>query len=48
MQLRKKLCYFMIMVLSCCADLLVVLTTHPVTILSAVLSLAEEFHVDPR
>lgn len=25
-----------------------VLTTHPVTILSAVLSLAEEFHVDPR
>ena len=27
-QLRKKLCYFMIMVLSGC-DLLVVLTTHP-------------------
>ena len=29
-QLRKKLCYFMIMVLSCC-DLLVVLTSHPFT-----------------
>ena len=29
-KLRKKLCYFMIMVLSCC-DLLVVLTTHPTT-----------------
>ena len=29
-QLRKKLCYFMIMVLSCC-DLLVVLTNHPLT-----------------
>ena len=29
-QLRKKLCYFMIMVLSSC-DLLVVLTNHPVT-----------------
>ena len=27
-QLRRKLCYFMIMVLSCC-DLLVVLTSHP-------------------
>ena len=27
-QLRKKLCYFMIMVLSCC-DLLAVLTNHP-------------------
>ncbi len=27
-QLRKKLCYFMIMILSCC-DLLVVLTSHP-------------------
>ena len=29
-QLRKKLCYFMIMVLSCC-DLLMVLTNHPLT-----------------
>ena len=29
-QLRKKLCYFMIMILSCC-DLLVVLTNHPLT-----------------
>ena len=33
-QLRKKLCYFMIMVLSCC-DLLAVLTNHPVTALVA-------------
>ena len=30
-QLRKKLCYFTIMVLSCC-DLLVVLTTQPATV----------------
>ena len=30
-QLRKKLCYFMIMVLSCC-DLLTVLTNSPLTI----------------
>ena len=29
-QLRKKLCYFMIMILSCC-DLLSVLTSHPST-----------------
>ena len=29
-QLRKKLCYFMIMVLSCC-DFFVVLTNHPLT-----------------
>ena len=29
-QLRKKLCYFMIMVLSCC-DLLTVLTNNPLT-----------------
>ena len=35
-QLRKKLCYFMIMVLSCC-DLLVVLTNHPSAALVAML-----------
>ena len=29
-QLRKKLCYFMIMVLSCC-DFFVILTNHPLT-----------------
>ena len=34
-QLRKKLCYFMIMILSCC-DLLVVLTSHPATALRTV------------
>ena len=39
-QLRKKLCYFMIMVLSCC-DLLVVLTNHPMTALRAMLWLTE-------
>ena len=33
-QLRKKLCYFMIMVLSCC-DLLVVLTIHPLKAVDA-------------
>ena len=45
-QLRKKLCYFMIMVLSCC-DLLVVLTTHPFTILATILWLTDvdEFNV---
>ena len=36
--LRKKLCYFMIMILSCC-DLLVVLTTHPLTALVAMFRL---------
>ena len=35
-QLRKKLCYFMTMTLSCC-DLLVVLTNHPLTALIAML-----------
>ena len=39
-QLRKKLCYFMIMVLSCC-DLLVVLTIHPFTILGTILWLTD-------
>ena len=37
-QLRKKLCYFTIMVLSCC-DLLAVLTSNPLTALSAILVL---------
>ena len=43
-QLRKKLCYFTIMVLSCC-DLLVVLTTRPVTALVAMLWLTEKITV---
>ena len=37
-QLRKKLCHFMIMVLSCC-DLLAVLTGHPLTAIHAMLFL---------
>ena len=45
-QLRKKLCYFMIMVLSCC-DLLVVLTNHPVTALIAMLWLTGKLDVNP-
>ena len=40
-QLRKKLCHFMIMLLSCC-DLLVVLTSHPLTALHAMLFLTEK------
>ena len=35
-QLRKKVCYFMVMVLSCC-DLLVVLTNHPLLAYMAML-----------
>ena len=46
-QLRKKLCYFTIMVLSCC-DLLVVLTNQPFTGLSAMLWLTEKFNVYPK
>ena len=46
MQLRKKLCYFTIMVLSCC-DLLAVLTNHPFTALMAMLWLSEKFNVSP-
>ena len=46
-QLRKKLCYFMIMILSCC-DLLVALTSHPTRTLGAILWLTEMFHVYPR
>ena len=45
-QLRKKLCYFMIMVLSCC-DLLVALTSHPTMTLAAMLWLTEMFNVYP-
>ena len=43
-QLRKKLCYFMIMVSSCC-DLLVVLTNHPFTALVPILWLTEKINV---
>ena len=45
-QLRKKLCYFMIMFLSC-FDLLVVLTNHPFTALVTMLWLTEKIHVYP-
>ena len=45
-QFRKKLCYFMIMVLSCC-DLLVVLTTHPSSALVATLWLTEKIYKYP-
>ena len=45
-QLRKKLCYFMIMVLSCC-DLLVVLTTHPFSAIVATLWLTEKIYKYP-
>ena len=45
-QLRKKLCYFTIMVLSCC-DLLAVLTNHPFTSLAAMLWLTEKINVYP-
>ena len=45
-QLRKKLCYFMIMVLSCC-DLLAVLTNHPLAALIATFWLTENFDVYP-
>ncbi len=41
-QLRKKLCYFMIMI-SSCFDLLVVLTNHPYAVLTAVLWLTGKF-----
>ena len=45
-QLRKKLCYFMIMVLSSC-DFLVVLTNHPVTALITMLWLTEKINKHP-
>ena len=46
LQLRKKICYFMIMVLSCC-DLLAVLTNHPLTALFAMLRLMGKLDVYP-
>jgi hypothetical protein len=45
-QLRKKLCHFMIMVLSCC-DLLAVLTGHRLTALHAMLFLTEKLDAHP-
>ena len=45
-QLRKKLCYFTIMILSCC-DLLVALTNRPVTALVALLWLTEKIIIIP-
>ena len=45
-QLRKKLCYFTIMVLSCC-DLLAVTANHPFTGLVAMLWLTEKINVFP-
>ena len=45
-QLRKKLCYFTIMVLSYC-DLLVVLTNHPFTVLVTMLWLTEKINPYP-
>ena len=41
-QLRKKICYFMIMVLSCC-DLLAVLTNNPLTALTSMSWLTERW-----
>ena len=46
-QLRKKLCYFMIMVLSCC-DLLAVLTSHPLMAPTAILFLTGKLDVWTR
>ncbi len=46
-QLRKKLCYFMIMTLSCC-DLLVVLTGHPYAALIATLWLTGKLDAYPK
>ena len=45
-QLRKKLCYFTIMVLSCC-DLLAVLSNHSVTALITMLWLTGNLRVHP-
>ena len=45
-QLQKKLCHFMIMVLSCC-DLLAVLTSHPLTAFHGILFLTEKWDVYP-
>ena len=46
MQLRKKLCYFTIMLLSCC-DLLAVFTSNPLTALFAMLWLTGKLVVYP-
>ena len=46
-QLRKKLCYFMIMVLSCC-DLLTVLTNNPLMALITMLRLTGKLDVNAR
>ena len=46
-QLRKKLCYFMIMILSCC-DLLVALTSHPAMTLTAMLWLSKKMNAYPE
>ena len=45
-QLRKKLCYFMIIILSC-YDLLFALTSHPTMTLTAILWLTEMFSLSP-
>ena len=46
-QLRKKLCYFMIMILSCC-DLLAVLTNNPLMALITMLWLTGKLGVNAR
>ena len=46
-QLRKKLCYFMIMVLSCC-DLLAVLTNNTLMALISILPLTGKLDVNAR
>ena len=46
-QLRKKLCYFMIMILSCC-DLFVVLTSHPSAAVVAMLWLTGKLDAFPK
>ena len=46
-QLRKKLCYFMIMVLSCC-DLVAVITNTPLTTVAAMSWLTEKFDVSSK
>ena len=44
-QLAKKLCYFTVMILSCC-DVIVVLTSHPLTALACyVVVILNEFNI---
>ena len=45
-QLRRKLCYFTIMLLSCC-DFFAVLANHPLTAFAAMLWLTEKINVYP-